>query len=350
LEPPPTPSSRVLKAHVSDESTVLNEELQPPCESVADSCSSSASICGSSGSIAHDIQKKGRPGRRQKARQRQLEWEEASRAAFHEAQTSGISPGSGDTSWAFGALTSVFEDLMVDEFEAGGFDVVGGGEPSYGSASLAETDDIIEHGRHKWQHPLQSENFLDAHAEALRHIPPAITASYCEYRRVALDAQLDTVISLKRSILSLTPCVESLEAARRACEHWSGPDSLKASWSYMHSFTLEKPSRVLHQLQECYHRVANASEDASRQSMNELDYMQEDLYDCLENSVTAFTDDLKLFRFCLDRDEAKSLQPDPIHTPLPRKESELQTAERNRVQGMSRDELQALLASKPSGK
>ena len=50
-----------------------------------------------------------------------------------------------------------------------------------------------------------------------------------------------------------------------------------------------------------------------------------------------------------DEEDARRLLPDPSRTPPPRTESETQAAERRRVQGMNREELQAFLASRLSG-
>jgi hypothetical protein len=207
-----TPPSRMLKAHASDESTVLGEQVLPYCESVEDSCSNTGSLGGSTEPTAPKSQTSGRPGRRQKARRRQLEWEEASRASHLEAICeSSMSPSHGDSSWALGALTSVFESLVEDDCEGVGLDEFGIGAPPYKAACKAGNDFEDEYGWQDWQHQLRSEEFLEAHARALSHVPAAVKDSYCEYRQAALDAKLDTVISLKRSIISIEPCVRSLE-------------------------------------------------------------------------------------------------------------------------------------------
>ena len=87
-----------------------------------------------------------------------------------------------------------------------------------------------------------------------------------------------------------------------------------------------------------------------RQGVDDFAVMREDLDYCLENSVAAFTNDLKVFQFALNTEKARRHEAEPGQTPLVRKQSDSQVAERARVQGMNRDELQALLASKFSGK
>ena len=61
---------------------------------------------------------------------------------------------------------------------------------------------------------------------------------------------------------------------------------------------------------------------------------------------------MKVFQFAIDRETARRLTPVcvQVQTPAAPRESDAQAAERMRVQGMNRDELQALLALKFSGK
>ena len=115
-ESPEAPAAprRTLKAHASDESTVVNEESTPQLECV--DVSSNSSISGSAGTSVNSW-KSGGPGRRQKARQRQLEWEEASRMSYLESvRGADFGTGQGSSSFcALGALTSVFENLVEDD-------------------------------------------------------------------------------------------------------------------------------------------------------------------------------------------------------------------------------------------
>ena len=117
---------------------------------------------------------------------------------------------------------------------------------------------------------------------------------------------------------------------------------------YLQSHTLGKPLSTLRRMQECCNELMRASEEESRRGPDDFEYMREDLDDWLENSVTAFTNDMKVFQYAIDRQDARLLIPDRIQMPSASTESEAQAAERIQVQGMSRDELQALLIRKAS--
>ena len=119
---------------------------------------------------------------------------------------------------------------------------------------------------------------------------------------------------------------------------------------YLHSHTLGKPLAILRRMQECYDELMCAGEKESRRGPDDFEYMREDLDHCLENSVSAFTNDMKVFQYAIDREEARRLIPDSVQIPPARTESEAQAAERMRVQGMSQDELQAPLSLKFSRK
>jgi hypothetical protein len=236
---------------------------------------------------------------------------------------------------------------------------LGGGENAcaLGSRSTracrADSDDYEDKSdRADWQYDLQEIDCLKTYVDAFQIIPAAIRDCYFDFRRAALEVKLSSVVCLRKAILSLEPCVANLEEARQASDVWRGPDFLEASWMYLHSYTLDKPVCILRRMQECYEKIMSASETEAQRGLDVFEHVRGDLDHCLENSVVAFVEDMKVFQFAIDREAAKRLTPvcAPVQAPAAPRESDAQAAERMQVQGMNRDELQALLALKFPGK
>lgn len=325
--------SRILKPHLSDESTVLNEglALDPPSDDELSSMSSS-SIDGNFTATA--ARKKGRPGRRQKAKRRQLEWEEAGRQAFAEAMhaSSSSSNYAGSQAWAHEALVTVFENLLEDELDK--------------PASRSSEDD-----REPMSGTLRRSeiNILDEYPRAVACMPQALLEHFCSFRSAALQACLTDVESLRKLTLSLHPSVAALQEAREASKSWQCPPHLQATWNYMRTHTLEKPVGILHRLDRWYARLSAVEEDHARGLLEEFEYERDDLEHCLENSVEAFIEDIKLVQFCIDRESARHLQlAADQRAPTPRV-TQACMAEREEIKNMDRDDLQSFLAQKLLG-
>jgi hypothetical protein len=137
-----------LKPHLSDESTSLNEEESALSETDGDLCSSSGSNGTHDNSSIAGACKSGRPGRRQKAKRRQLEWEAASRQALVETVHAADSGAAGQgCDWAHEALVTVFENLVEDEFDILGEDSYSYSVPVMGETGMDREQNL--HGRQK---------------------------------------------------------------------------------------------------------------------------------------------------------------------------------------------------------
>ena len=90
--------------------------------------------------------------------------------------------------------------------------------------------------------------------------------------------------------------------------------------------------------------------DGDEYKYDQFEYEREDFVHCLENSLVAFSDDLKTMQYCIDREEARRVvfAHAPMHTK--RADSQDVLAERRVAQTASREDLQARLASKLSRK
>lgn len=331
------PQGRALKAHLSDESTVLPDEGPTLLES--DPEDGSSSNCSHMGTLTVGGGTGGRIGRRQKAKRRQLEWEEASRQAFAETAAAS-SCGLGFDDWAHKSLITVFENLLEDEDSS-----------SSALESLCLGAKSVSYSsEHDWREDQRSKetsenHFLQNYAGAVACLPACLLEKYCNFRGVALQARLDDLVCLRSTILSLRPCVDALNEARQAAQAWECPSHLRATWQYMCKYTLEKPTQVLRRLDGCYLRMIDDDGVDARRALENYEYERGDLEDCLENSVSAFVEDLKVLQYCIDREDAKRLDLAPDAVPA-RRVSDAFAAQREQVQNMSRDDLQAFLAQK----
>ena len=359
----PAPPRRTLKLNYSDESTICPDgptscrDLEIDCSSISSSCTP----CSLGGSVTGTVNRnKGRPGRRQKAKQRRVDFEDACRMAHRETihEFELHSGRQGHSSWALGALTSVFESFAEDCHSGDNSDACMSSRRHAPSAHTAMPDCIESNDSESsseerrsercWQQEMQGDAYMNKHAEAWLAIPAEVSASYHDYRRVALEVRFDHADSLESAILSLEPHVKRLEDARAFNKEWKGPDSLRPTWSYMQDTVLAKPGEVFTRLEACRDKIANTDESVSTQGRSDLKYLRGDLYYCLENSISSFVEHVGHIQWCIDRDKDKDCTGAPqfANLPPPRKVSQSEASERSRVQSMSRDELQALLSSK----
>ena len=138
----------------------------------------------------------------------------------------------GSSSWAFGTPTSVFEDLVEDDYNYGGIEDLDVGPGLHGLAGqIAMTSDYEnELSRQDWQNDFREVDFLKTYADAFQVIPVAVKDCFCDFRGAALEVKLSCVVFLRKAILSLEPCVANLEEARQASDIWRGPYFLMAPW------------------------------------------------------------------------------------------------------------------------
>ena len=329
------PQGRTLKAHLSDESTVLPDEEPQLLESDPQDGSSSSSSYMSA--LTANVRTGCRIGRRQKAKRRQLEWEEASRQVFAET-TFASSSGPGSDDWARKSLVTVFEDLLDDEdsFVSGCDTFSLGTDPVSPSKKPNQNED-------QRSKETVENHFLQKYAAAVACLPACLMEKYCNFRSAAMQTNFDNMVSLRSAILSLRPCVDALNEARQTAQSWECPSHLRATWQYMCTYTLEKPTQVLQHLEDCYTRVVADDGTDARRALENYEYEREDLEDCLENSVSAFVEDLKVLQYCIDREDAKRLELEPVTVPT-RRVSEALVAQREQVRSTSQDDLQVLLA------
>ena len=79
--------------------------------------------------------------------------------------------------------------------------------------------------------------------------------------------------------------MSKLEEARCASEVWAGPPFLKASWMYMHSYTLRKPLHTLQRMRDYCDEVTAAHQLGSSCVPDESERIFDDLDDWLHNSI-----------------------------------------------------------------
>ena len=335
--PAPPSLGRTLRPHVSDESTALPDDAERWHE---DESVSSFGACERSQILPSKL----RLGRRQKARQRRQEFEEASRSSFLESVRCGAA-GSQD-SWAMSALSAVLEGIAED-----GCDAAGSDEVTWHAAQAEprgeDSEDDDNHG--PWRVDAGRSPFLEKHAGLLAQLPSNLVSSYVHFRDAALEAKLDSVDDLCVSIRALESSVTRLEEVRTASAEWDCPQVLELLWDRVFNKSLRKPYQLYVRMRDIHSKAQCHKEDTSPHALEMFRCIRNDLEYRLEDAVRDFECELDDFEACQQMPVAESprtVSSNVAESSVAASSSAPKPNERSKVQDLDQAELQALLTSK----
>ena len=313
-------SSRVLKQHVSDESTWLDD--------ASPSISDTISVQTRTRRVRRD--------RRRRAREHREQFEECARRQYEEIRND---QGASTDMWAsrmLGSLVECFEEDLGDDFGSTHF-VHGGGAESPGSSNEEKV------------------SFPPLLISCVSHkLPARVFTALADFCEAAQSSPVHSFADMTESIASLKPRVADMEAVFVGVADWEAPAHYRVSWKALQDWILREssgPVSLLQEIRESHSECVSAQ--AKSADFDELVSWHASQWRFnVNHTCKRLVQNLELIKYEILQEELRvdaSARAIVAEQDVAQKRQATEAAVRANIATMSRDGLQELLAQRLSG-